>query len=1034
MTTATDQRRLLEQALRQVREARARVDRAERARREPVAVVGAAVRAPGGVEDMDGLWRLLSEGTDTVTPWRDDPTGRRDGSAGRDTGRWAGLLSRIDGFDAEFFGIGSDEADHMDPQQRLLLEAAWEAVEDAGIPAETLKDRTTGVFLGIYGSDYLGFQLSGQAGISAYTAPGGTHSIAANRLSYLLDLHGPSMAVDTACSSSLVALHLAVQSLRNGECDAALVGGVNLVLAESTMSATEKVLPMASGGRCRAFDADADGIVRAEGCGVVLLEKLDEALARGHRIRAVVRGSAVNHNGRTNGLTAPSPRGQAELLRRALADAAADPADVSYVEAHGTGTRLGDPIEAEAIRQVYGTGPLPCAIGSVKTNFGHQEAAAGIIGLLKTVLVLDRRQVPPTLHLDRLNPEIDLDGSRLTVPTALTGLAGRDRPLAAVSSFGFGGANVHVVLQAAPPREPAPAAAAPVRDRLLLPLSARSAAALGQLAAAYADRLDGPGLQDAREAARLCAAAANGRSHHPYRLCASAADAAGLAAELRSARTEFLRPQPPGRRIAFVFGGQGTQWAGMGRDLLAREPVVLAEAEACDAVVRELAGWSVLEELRAPAGADRPDRTEMAQVCIAVLQLGLVALWRSWGVRPQAVAGHSMGEIVAACVAGALDRRQALELLVVRARITEAGARGGAMSGIALPAARVEELVAGAGGRIAVAAVNGPRSTVVAGDPDRVEAVEAAAAVLGARVRRLPVAYAFHSPLLDGRDTELADAARHLVPGAGDLPQYSTVTGGRIRPADLTPEHWGRNLRGAVLFADAVRAMADDGITGFVEIGPHPALVRDILATVEDRVPSPVVVGSLRRDRPAGTALDAALAGLYRGGADPSWDTVLPPPDRPVALPAYPWQRRRHWLAPRSAPAPAAPAPAAQDPARQDDPSHEHDEHHERHESAPLAAASPAEPAENLERYVRRQLADALDLPDGSALPPDGSLESLGLNSLMIVELKNRIERDFAVAVPLQALLEGGGIDGLVRTVAESLAADTVTVEGRGAR
>ncbi|MEU1345435.1 polyketide synthase, partial [Streptomyces sp. NPDC005827] len=474
MPTATDQRRLLEQALRQLRDARARLAAVERGV-EPVAVVGAAVRAPGGVDDLDGLWRVLRSGTDTVTPWLDDPEGRRDGG-GRPTGRWSGQLDRVDGFDAGFFGIDAAEADRMDPQQRLVLEAAWEAVEDAGLPAERLRDRPTGVFLGLYGSDYLTAQLSGQAAINAYTAPGGAHTIAANRLSYLLDLHGPSLAVDTACSSSLVALHLAVRSLRTGECDFALVGGVNVVLSEAAMSATEKVLPTASGGHCRTFDAAADGIVRSEGCGMLLLERRSDARAAGRRVRSLVRGTAVNHNGRANGLTAPSPTAQAALLRRALADARTDPKDVLYVEAHGTGTRLGDPIETEALRQVYGEGELPCAIGAVKTNFGHQEAAAGIIGLLKTILVLEHGQVPPNLHLDRLNPEIDLAGSRLTIPTALSPLPGADRRLGAVSSFGFGGTNAHVVLEGPAPRtsRPPDAPAGPLRGRLLLPLSARS--------------------------------------------------------------------------------------------------------------------------------------------------------------------------------------------------------------------------------------------------------------------------------------------------------------------------------------------------------------------------------------------------------------------------------------------------------------------------------------------------------------------------------------------------------------------------------
>ncbi|WP_051950824.1 type I polyketide synthase [Actinacidiphila yeochonensis] len=1022
MTTAPDQRTLLEQALRQLREARTRLAAAERGRPEPLAVIGAAVRAPGGVADLDTLWERLRAGTDAVTPWHADPSGRRAGGDGSATGRWAGQLDQVDGFDADFFGISGDEADHMDPQQRLVLETAWEAAEDAGLPLERLRERPTGVFLGMYGADYLTMQFAGQAGINAFTAPGGAHSIAANRVSYLLDLRGPSLVVDTACSSSLVALHLAARALRAGDCDLALVGGVNVILGEAAMAATEKVLPMASGGRCRSFDAGADGIVRSEGCGVLLLQRAADARADGRRVRALVRGTAVNHNGRTNGLTAPSPRAQAELLRRALADGAADPADVVYVEAHGTGTHLGDPIEAEAVREVYGAGPVPCAIGSAKSNFGHQEAAAGVVGLLKAMLVLDRGEVPPGLHLDELNPEVDLGGSRLSVPTVLTPLAappeGRP-PLAAVSSFGFGGANAHVVLQAPelPVGEGAEEAAENVPEGgLLLPLSARSAGALAELVGAYAGLLNG---SSPREAARLCAAAAAGRSHHRFRLCATAPDPAALAAELRSVWTDFLRPVATGRRIGFVFSGQGTQWAGMGRDLLA-EPVVRAEAERCDAVVRELAGWSVLEELRS-TGPGRLGRTDVAQVCIAVLQLGLAALWSSWGVRPTAVAGHSMGEIVAACHSGALDRRQAFDLILTRARVIEEGARGGAMSGLALPAAEAAEVVeralAEGGGRLGVAAVNSPHSTVVAGDPRLVERAEALAARRGARFRRLAVEYAFHSPLLDGRDAELSAAVKHVTPVPGRLAHYSTVTGDRVRAADLTPEHWGRNLRDAVLFADAAAAMARDGVTVLVEVGPHPVLLRDIAATL-DGVPH-TAVGSLRRDTAGRTALNASLAELYRAGTDLDWAAVSPPRG-PAALPLYPWQRRRHWLRLRA----AAPTPGA-DLAADDTP-----------DAAPvpdapaLAALPAAELEETLVGYVRAQLADSLDLEGPGRVRADSTFDSLGLSSLMIVELKNRVERDFAVAVPLQALLEGGTPRGLARAVAGSLTAGAAPPHG----
>jgi len=996
------QRQLLEQAVLQLREARQRLAEADRRLHEPVAVIGAAVRSPGGVTDLDSLWQVLRAGRDAVGPWADAPDGRRD--AGRPTGRWAGLLDQVDGFDAGFFGIGGEEADHIDPQQRLLLEAAWEAIEDAGLPAERLRERPTGAFLGLYGTDYLTLQLSGQAGITAYTGPGGAHSIAANRISFLLDLHGPSLAVDTACSSSLVAVHLAIRALRSGECDFALVGGVNVVLSEPAMAATGKVLPMATGGRCRTFDAAADGIVRAEGCGVLLLERQSDAQAGGHRVRALLRGSAVNHNGRTNGLTAPSPRSQAAVIRAALADAAADPRQVLYVEAHGTGTRLGDPIEVEAIREVYGTGEVPCAIGSAKANFGHQEAAAGIIGLLKAVLVLDRGQVPPAVHLDQVNPEIDLAGSRITIPAALTELPAAPRRLAAVSSFGFGGTNAHVVLEAAVAAPGAAPAAVPGAGGLLLPLSARSAPALGRLVSWYADRL---AAADPALAGAICAAAALGRSHHRFRVCASGRTPADLAAELRAVRPEFARASDQAPRVAFVFSGQGSQWAGMGRELIADEPAVRAEVAECDAIVRELAGWSVTEELSLPDEQSGLARTETAQVCIAVLQWGLAALWRSWGVEPFAVTGHSMGEIAAAREAGVLSRRQALGLLITRARLAEQGARGGAMAELALPADEAAAIVAATGGRLGIAAVNSLSSTVVAGEAELVARAADAAVARGARARRLPVGYGFHSPLLDGLDDRLADALRELVPGQARLPLYSTVTGERVRAADLGPDHWGRNLRAPVLFKDAVSALARDGVTAFVEVGPHPVLLRDIHATLGAGPGPYAAVGSLRRDTAARATLNDALAGLYRAGLDIRWEAVTGPHrGLDVPLPLYPWQRSRHWLTLHQAgpAAPDGPVPEAEPDAAR---------------PGPLAATAPADLEEALLAYVQEQFAGLN--PDAAAIAPDAGFDTVGLNSLMIVELRNRIERDFGATVPLQVLLDGGSVRAVAQAAAKHL-------------
>jgi acyl transferase domain-containing protein len=1004
---ADAQRSLINGAVTQLRAARARLEELEYARHEPLAVIGAGVRLPGGVEDLDGFWDLLKDGVDAVSAQPQSTDGRRPAPAEPAAGsQQAGQLAAVDSCDAEFFGIGDLEARHMDPQQRLVLEVAWEAIEDAGLPVERLPPNT-GVFLGIYGTDYLTLQQSDPAAITAYTGPGGALSIAANRLSYVLDVHGPSMAVDTACSSSLVAVHLACRALRAGDCDVAIVGGVNVMVSPLSTRIVGKVLPLSPTGRCRSFDAGADGIVRGEGCAMIVLQRASVARAGGSRIRGFVRGTSVNQDGRSNGLTAPNPRAQSALHRGALADAAADPAAVVYLEAHGTGTPLGDPIEVQALGEVYGAGTVPCAIGSVKANLGHLEAAAGIVGLVKAMLVLEHGCSPPHLHLERLNPEIDFERTRFHLPTELTPLPDSPDPwLATVSSFGFGGTNAHAVLEAAPAADVARSPAATDADGLLLAISARSPVALGELAGRYAECLE---ARDAGAAADLCAAAALGRSHHAYRLGVAALDRDELVSKLRSTAPAVRRSRPaPAPRVAFVFSGQGCQWTGMGRELLARESVVRDEVAACDAVVRELAGWSVADQLAAPDHESRLHETEVAQVAIGALQLGLTALWRSWGIEPEAVTGHSMGEIVAACAAGALDRAQALDLLVRRGRISERAARGGAMVSIGLPVAEVEPLLAAVrAGRVAIAAVNGPRSTVVSGDPSAVEDVAKAAAAVGARSQRLLVDYGFHSPLLDGCDAELAGAVAGLRPRDATLALYSTVTGGRLHPQRLDGAHWGRNLREAVLLRPAIDAMAADGVSIFIEVGPHPVLLRAIGETLEQRSSRSVAVGSVRRDRPVRSALGGSLADLYAAGAPVRWDRVLAPPRTHVALPAYPWQRRRHWLEEAVA-ASGEPGPAARLLSVA---------------PAPATAAQPdlgREPVADHTLYVRERVAAAacLDMAD---VPEDVVLETLGLSSLSIVELRNQVERELGIVVPLAALLGGGTPVDLAVAIREAI-------------
>ncbi|WP_067654378.1 type I polyketide synthase [Nocardia harenae] len=1007
------ERVLLQQALRELRSTRKKLEQATNRTPEPVAILGAAARLPGGAHTTAAFWQLLRDGVDAVSPLVHTVDGRRgaQATAAEEPGRWAGLLDRIDAFDAEFFGIGADEADHMDPQQRLVLEVAWEAIEDAGYTVAELRDLRVGVFIGLYGTDYLGLQFGAPDRLTAYTAPGGAHSMAANRLSYLLNLTGPSVAVDTACSSSLVAVHLATRALRAGDCDLAVAAGVNVILSPMSTLVTGKVLPLAPSGRCRTFDAGADGIVRAEGCGVVVLGRPAEAAAPGRRARALIRGTAISHNGRTNGLTAPNPRAQATLLRAALADGGIDAGQVSYLEAHGTGTALGDPIEVDALRDVYGSGPGTCAIGSVKTNFGHQEAAAGITGLIKSMLILEHREVPPHLHLRELNPEISLDGTRLRIPTSVQPLPDSDNPhCAAVSSFGFGGANAHIVLQAAPPvdaREQAAPAA------LVLPMSARNPAALRELVARYAELL----TAEPEAAAAVCAMAALRREHHRYRRTVTADSPRGL---LRALRRPVLTAEPAvatAPRVGFVFSGQGSQWAGMGVELFDREPVARAVLTECDAIVGRLAGWSILEQLRASAGS-RLAETAVAQPAVAAVQLALDALWRSWGVRPHAVAGHSMGEIVALCAAGALDREQTFALLLRRGAVCEIAA-GGAMATMELAAAAAARYTEPWAGKAGVAAVNGPVSTVISGAAEAVAAILAAATADGVRGKELHGGYGFHSPLLEGAGAELGELPRPVAPADG-VAVYSTVTGTEVEPETLAAGHWHRNLAGTVLFAPTVEAMAADGITVFVELGPHPVLIRHIGELAEPVAGRHCAVGSLHRERPA-TRYEA-LARLWDFGLELDWARITGEPGAYTALPGYPWQHRRHWLSHISEPA-ATPAATGGDGVPETVSS-------ACAESGRVLPESLSERAAFIEGYLRDRLADALDLDGAEQLPPDVAVQDLGLDSLVVVELKNQAERDLGVRVPLAALLEGGSPARLAEAIVAALAGPGTAAAG----
>ncbi|WP_437692902.1 SDR family NAD(P)-dependent oxidoreductase [Sorangium sp. So ce176] len=880
---------------------------------EPIAIVGIGCRFPGGVRDLESFWRLLEQEVDAI---REVPKERWDIDAyydpapdvpGKMTTRSGGFLDEVDRFDPGFFGISPREAVKMDPQQRLLLEVSWEALEQAGMPPDRLLESETGVFVGLATNDYAQLTSSALEQLDGHVFTGNAASVASGRISYLLGLRGPSVTVDTACSSSLVAMHLACQSLRSGECSAALAGGVTLNLTPAGFVEFSRLRALSPDGRCKSFDASADGAAWSDGCGIVVLKRLSDAQRDRDPILAVLRGSAINQDGRSNGLTAPSGPAQEAVIRRALENAGVAPSAVGYVEAHGTGTPLGDPIEMLALGKVLAEGRAEGAqvlVGSLKSNIGHAVAAAGVGGVIKTVLALQHEKIPRSLHFRVPSPhipwaELPAKVAAEAVPWPASGAA----RIAGVSSFGASGTNAHMVLEEAPRATRVDASGeTPV---VLLPLSARSPEALSALARAYRSFLARSPADPPFSLEDIAYTASVRRSHHAHRLAlvgrsreelCESIDA--LLEEQESAATQ-VRPSSSARpRLTFVFAGQGSQWVGMGLELLHKEPVFRASIETCDALVRRQAGWSLRDELEAPEATSRLDETEVVQPVLFAIQVALVALWASWGIVPDAVIGHSVGEVAAAHVAGALSLEDAVRLTVARGRVAQRATGLGKMAPVALSEEKALLALQGYEDRIAVAAVNDPGSVVLSGEADALAEVIERLQQQGVDCRMLRVDYASHSPQMAPFQRALASELDGLSPAQAKLTMYSTVTGARLEGGELGAAYWGSNLREPVRFAAAVEAAIGDGHRLFLEVGPHPVISASIEQCLAAARMAGHAVATLRRGKDERRSLLQALGALYTQGAAVAFELLYPSGGRCVPLPLYPWQRQRYWVEP----------------------------------------------------------------------------------------------------------------------------------------
>ena len=891
-------------------EATTKLKVAEQAKSEPIAIVGMGCRFPGGANDPEAFWSLLRDGVDAIAPV---PQERWDINAyydpdpdtpGKMYTRYGGFIDRVDGFDPQFFGISPREAVNLDPQQRLLLEVSWEALENGGqVPAE-LTGSKTGVFVGVTTNDYAKLLMPGGdlSQIDTYYLAGNPLNAVAGRVSYTLGLQGPSMSVDTACSSSLVSVHLACQSLRNRECNMALAGGVNLILSPDNTVALCRARMMSPDGRCKTFDANADGFVRGEGCGVLLLKRLSDAVASKDNVLALIRGSGVNQDGASSGFTVPNKKAQEALIAQVLTAAKVKPEEIDYVEAHGTGTSLGDPIEVKALATVLGRDRFnSLKIGSVKTNLGHLESAAGVAGLIKVILSLQKEQIPPHLHFQQPNTYLDWDKLPVEVTTKnIPWKRNQKRRLAGVSSFGASGTNAHILLEEAPLSESISPIEIPWQ---LLTLSAKSETALRELAGKYeqylTDNLD-------RAWSDICFTSNTKRSHFQHRLCLLAKSSGDALQQLADFK-QGLEPigistgsKTDIDKIAFLFTGQGSQYVDMGKELYDTQPTFRDALNRCADILEPYLDKPLLEVLYPPVPQSPIDRTAYTQPAIFAIEYALYCLWQSWGIKPDVVMGHSVGEYVAATVAGVFSLEDGLKLIATRGRLMQSLPAGGEMVAVLASETQVKKVIKDCDCQteVSLAAINGANNIVISGQAKAIQEVVTNLEATGVRTKKLSVSHAFHSYLMQPMLAEFEKVARQITYSPPRVKIVSNLTGKLADKTITTPQYWVDHVSKAVQFARSMDTLAQQGYKVFIEIGSHPILLgmgRRCLNS--EREAQSLWLPSLRRKKSDWQQILSSLSQLYLQGVDVNWTSVAKDYDyRSLALPTYPFQRQRYWV------------------------------------------------------------------------------------------------------------------------------------------